>query len=92
MVTEWVLYMSPVPAVQDLIAQHASEETGAGTRPTLEATATSPYLLPDEALLAQTPFGRNLTTDDEREEWDSIFLPISQSRRGCRRSARIWRC
>ena len=23
MVTEWVLYMSPVPAVQDLIAQHA---------------------------------------------------------------------
>ena len=78
MITEWVLYMSPVPAVQDLIAQHASEESGAYAAD-LEATATSPYLWPDEALLATTPFGRNLTTDDEREEWDSIFIPLTES-------------
>ena len=30
LITEWVLYMSPVPAVQDLIARaRAAEETGA---------------------------------------------------------------
>ena len=31
-VTEWVAYMSPVPAVQDLIADHAEEEKDPDTR------------------------------------------------------------
>ena len=78
MITEWVLYMSPVPAVQDLIAQHAAEEQGA-TAVDLEETAGSPLLWPDDALLTKTPFGRNLTTDDEREEWDAIFIPVTES-------------
>jgi spermidine/putrescine transport system substrate-binding protein len=78
MITEWVLYMSPVPGVQQLIAEHASGETGAYAAD-LEATATSPFLWPDEALLATTPFGRNLTTDAEREEWDSIFIPLTET-------------
>jgi spermidine/putrescine transport system substrate-binding protein len=78
LITEWVLYMSPVPAVQDLIAQHASEESGQYAED-LDATATSEYLWPDDALLARTPFGRNLTTDEEREEWDNIFIPLTET-------------
>lgn len=78
MITEWVLYMSPVPAVQDLIAQHAQEESG-GYAEDLRLTAESEFLWPDDALLAKTPFGRNLTTDEEREEWDAIFIPITES-------------
>jgi spermidine/putrescine transport system substrate-binding protein len=78
MITEWVLYMSPVPAVQDLIAQHATQETG-GYAADLEETAQSEFLWPDDALLARTPFGRNLVTDEEREEWDNIFIPITES-------------
>jgi spermidine/putrescine transport system substrate-binding protein len=78
MITEWVLYMSPVAAVQDLITQHAAEEEGELAND-LQETADSQYLWPDDALLARTPFARNLTTDDEREEWDSIFLPISET-------------
>jgi spermidine/putrescine transport system substrate-binding protein len=78
MITEWVLYMSPVPAVQDLIAQHAAEESGQYAED-LDATATSEFLWPDDALLARTPFGRNLTTDEEREEWDNIFIPLSET-------------
>jgi len=78
MITEWVLYMSPVPSVQDLIAAHAADESGAFAQD-LKLTAESPFLWPDDALLAQTPFGRNLTTDDERNEWDSIFIPITES-------------
>jgi hypothetical protein len=35
-------------------------------------------MYPDDALLARTSYGRELKTDDEREEWDAIFLPISQ--------------
>jgi spermidine/putrescine transport system substrate-binding protein len=78
MITEWVLYMSPVPAVRDLIAQHASEEKGAYAQD-LKLTAESPLLWPDDALLAKTPFSRNLTTDDETAEWDAIFEPLTKS-------------
>jgi len=70
--------MSPVPVVQDRISQHADAEKGA-TATNLRETADNPLLWPDAALLARTPFGRNLTTDDEREEWDAIFIPVTES-------------
>jgi spermidine/putrescine transport system substrate-binding protein len=79
LITEWVAYMSPVPAVQELIAQHAKTEKDPATAKALEGMADDPLLWPDEALLAKTPFGRNLTTEEERDEWDSIFVPLSES-------------
>jgi hypothetical protein len=57
----------------------ASEEEGAkGYANKLMTTAENPFAFPDEELLAQTSFGRSITTDEEAEEWDNIFLPISQ--------------
>ena len=81
MVTEWVLYMSPVPATQDLIikdADEAQEQGYKGYANKLYQTAKSPYLYPDAEFLSHTSFGRDLKTDEEIDEWDSIFLPISQ--------------
>ncbi len=78
LITEWVAYMSPVPAVQDLIATHATEEKGAYAED-LQAMADSTLLWPDDALLSKTPFGRNLTTDEETDEWDAIFEPLTKS-------------
>jgi spermidine/putrescine transport system substrate-binding protein len=81
MVTEWVLYMSPVPATQDLIlkdAQKAEDQGYKGYANKLYGTAKSPYLYPDETFLAKTSFGKQLKTDEEVQEWNSIFLPISQ--------------
>jgi spermidine/putrescine transport system substrate-binding protein len=78
MITEWVLYMSPVPSVQELIAQHAEDESGKYADQ-LTQTAESEFLWPDDALLSQTSFGRNLTTDDEQEEWDAIFNPLFET-------------
>jgi spermidine/putrescine transport system substrate-binding protein len=75
LVTEWVLYMSPVPEVQNLIAEHAKQESG-GFAESLRQTAENPLLWPDQALLQQVSFGRQLTTDEEAEEWDDIFNPI----------------
>jgi spermidine/putrescine transport system substrate-binding protein len=76
LVTEWVLYMSPVPAVQELIAAHAEEVKDPGYAEDLTLTAESPLLWPDEELLANVSLGRNLTTQEERDEWDATFLPI----------------
>lgn len=81
MVTEWVQYMSPVPATQELMLRDADQAEEAGDKGRankLRASAESPYLYPDEEFLSRTSFGRPQTTDDEVEEWDSIFLPISQ--------------
>jgi spermidine/putrescine transport system substrate-binding protein len=75
MVTEWVLYMSPVPAVQDLIDQHAQDESGKYAEQLAE-TAESPMLWPDEALLSQVSLGRNITTDAESEAWHATFDTI----------------
>ncbi len=71
-VTEWVLYMSPVPAVQALIAQHGEDQDD----DLLRATAENPLLWPDEAILDQTSLGVNLQTDEEIAEFSSIFDPI----------------
>jgi spermidine/putrescine transport system substrate-binding protein len=82
MVTEWVQYMSPVPATQELMLQDAdaAEEAGdKGRANKLRASAENPYLYPSDEFLAKTSFGRPLETDEAVEEWDSIFLPISQT-------------
>jgi spermidine/putrescine transport system substrate-binding protein len=81
MITEWVLYMSPVPAVQKLIADHAKKAEAAGDKGyanKLALTAENPLLWPDPQLLSLVKFGKQLKTDAERQEWDSIFLPISE--------------
>ena len=81
-VAEWVFYMSPVTATQELIlrdADAAEEEGAKGRANKLRATAESPYLFPDEEFLARTSFGRPLETDEEAEEWDATFSPIYQA-------------
>ncbi len=81
MVTEWVLYLSPVPATQELIvkdAQNAEEQGYKGYARKLDETAKNPYAYPPSEFLSNSSFGRQLKTDDERREWDNIFLPISQ--------------
>jgi spermidine/putrescine transport system substrate-binding protein len=81
MLTEWVLYMSPVPETQSLIEQDAAraEEQGfKGYANKLYQTARSEFLYPSDEFISRTSFGRDLRTQEETEEWDSIFLPISQ--------------
>jgi hypothetical protein len=67
--------MSPVPKVQDLIEKHAQQESGEFAAQ-LEATAQDPLLWPDEELLSQVSFGRNLTTDEESKAWHDTFDSI----------------
>lgn len=80
-ITEWVLYLSPVKGVQERImedAQAAEEDGSKGYAAKLLTTAQSEFAFPDDSILSQTAFGKSITTDSEAEEWDNIFLPISQ--------------
>jgi hypothetical protein len=82
MVTEWVLYLSPAGGVQERImkdADQAVEDGYKGYANKLYSTAKNEFAFPDDALLAQTKFGTSITNDDQAEEWDNIFLPITQT-------------
>ena len=81
MVQEWNFYMSPCSGTQQLIEEDAAaaEEEGAkGYANKLRQTAQNEYLFPSDELLARCSFGRQLETDEEKDEWDSIFEPISE--------------
>jgi spermidine/putrescine transport system substrate-binding protein len=78
-VAEWVLYMSPVPETQELIAADAKKfERFQGYSRKLQETAENPYLFPDQEFLSRTSFGVDLKTDEERREFNGTFLPISE--------------
>ena len=73
MVTEWVLYMSPVPEVQELIAAHGEETGDAGPdRHGREPVAVARRRLARDRL----PFGYSITDDEAAAEWDAMFNPI----------------
>ena len=79
MITEGVLYMSPVPATRELILQDAEQAEDQGYKGyanKLRATANSPFLYPDDEFLSRTSFGFSEWTDEAAEEWDAIFNPI----------------
>lgn len=79
MITEWVLYMSPVPETRELIledAEKAEDQGYKGYANKLRATANSPFLYPDEEFLSRTSFGFSDWTDEAAEEWDAIFNPV----------------
>ena len=81
LVAEWVLYMTPVNGVQELIqadAEAAYEKGWTGYAKKLELTANDVMLFPDDELLAQTYNFRDLKTDEERQQWDALFEPIVQ--------------
>ena len=81
MVTEWVLYLSPCKGVREQIlkdAEQALEDGYKGYANKLYQTAEAEIAFPSDETLAKAKFGTNITTDEQAEEWDAIFLPISQ--------------
>ena len=73
--------MSPVPATQELIAKDAEKNFDQGYKGyanKLKETAENEFLYPSEEFLGRTTFGFGDWTDESAEEWDAIFLPISQ--------------
>lgn len=82
MVTEWVLYLSPCKGVREQIlkdAEQALEDGYKGYANKLYQTAEAEIAFPSDETLAKAKFGTNITTDEQAEEWDAIFLPISQA-------------
>jgi spermidine/putrescine transport system substrate-binding protein len=74
-ITEWVGYVTPVPAVQDLVRQHAAEATKAADRDYLEFLAESPLVFPTEDMLANLHSYKVLSQEEE-QDWSTAFSQV----------------
>jgi spermidine/putrescine transport system substrate-binding protein len=77
---EWVLYMSPVDGTQQRFLDDAAAAEDKGWRGyanKLSTSANSDLMFPSDEFLQKVTWMRQLKTQDEKDEWDSIFEPIS---------------
>jgi spermidine/putrescine transport system substrate-binding protein len=74
-IAEWVGYVTPVPAAQDIIRQHAAEATKAADRTYLERLAESPLVFPTDEMLANLQSYKVLTAEEEAA-WNALFTEV----------------
>jgi spermidine/putrescine transport system substrate-binding protein len=74
--TEYINYITPVPATQELIKQDAAQAEGED-KEALETLATSPLVFPTAADMTRLRRYRTLTQAEETE-YQKIFTPIPQ--------------
>ena len=77
-VTEWVNYISPVPAAQDVVKKDAAGAKG-DDKDYLDAVATSFATFPDEATYAKAKPQLTPKAGEELDAWNRIFEPVYQS-------------
>ncbi|GAB2808617.1 spermidine/putrescine ABC transporter substrate-binding protein [Actinocorallia aurea] len=74
--TEYINYITPVPAAKDFIQQDADAATGED-KETLQSLTDSPLVFPTAADMAKLRRYRTLT-QAEKEQYQSVFTPIPQ--------------
>ena len=67
--------MTPVPAVQDLVRQHADQATTAGDRDYLTFLAESPLVFPTDEMLANLQSYKVLSQEEE-QSWANAFSEV----------------
>jgi spermidine/putrescine transport system substrate-binding protein len=75
-IAEWVGYITPVPAAQEIILDHARDSQGAG-REYLETLANSPLVFPTDDMKANLHSYKVLSADEE-EAWNDLFQEVVQ--------------
>lgn len=73
--TEFINYVTPVPAAKGVIAADAAKATGSKKK-TLESVATSPLVFPTDADYAKLRHYRSLTPAEEKE-YSAVFQHIT---------------
>jgi spermidine/putrescine transport system substrate-binding protein len=73
--TEFINYVTPVPAAKDAIIADAAKATGSDKR-TLQAVSTSPLVFPSDADYAKLRHYRSLTPAEEKD-YNTLFQSIT---------------
>jgi len=78
MMVEWINYVSPVPAAQQVILADAAKATDPADKTYLENVANSPLVFPTPQD-AEHLYNYRTLTQEEDQQWLDIWQPISQS-------------
>jgi spermidine/putrescine transport system substrate-binding protein len=79
-VAEYVNYICPVPAAQEIIRTHAQEAADGGDQETadyLTSVADSPLVFPTEDMLSQI-HSYKVLSEEEEALWNTLFQEITQ--------------
>lgn len=77
--TEYINYITPVPAAQPIIQADAAKATNPDDKATLQALATSPLVFPQASDYANLHYYRTFANTTERQQYNDIFDPIVTS-------------
>jgi len=75
-IEEYVNYICPVPAAQDVILQHAAEAETDEDREYLEAVANSPLVFPTEDMLARL-HSYKVLSEEEETLWNELYQEVT---------------
>jgi spermidine/putrescine transport system substrate-binding protein len=75
-VTDWVLYMTPVRGVQELMLEKAAEMEGQD-RAYYETLANSPLLFPPDDLASANLYAYPVFTGENFERWAELFSDVT---------------
>ena len=78
MLADYIQYITPVPAVQQIFAQEAKDATSKADKTYYEGLSTSALIFPKPADFARLHRYRVLTPEEELT-WNNLFEPIYQS-------------
>lgn len=76
-ITEYVNYICPVPAAQEVIRQHAEEADNQDDADYLNAVADSELVFPSEDMLSRT-YSYKVLDEDEERQWNELFGEVVQ--------------
>lgn len=74
-IAEWVGYITPVPAAQEVIREHAREAKSKADRDYLEALASSPLVFPTDEMESQLQDYKVLSAEEE-QTWNELFQTV----------------
>ena len=77
MMTEWINYISPVPAATEVIESDAAAADSPEDREYLQNVLTSPMVFPPQDLLDRS-YAYRVLDETEEAEWNALFQPIYQ--------------
>ncbi len=74
-IAEWVGYITPVPAAQEVIREHAREAKSKADRDYLETLASSPLVFPTDEMQSQLRDYKVLSAEEE-QTWNELFQTV----------------
>jgi spermidine/putrescine transport system substrate-binding protein len=75
-VEEYVNFICPIPAAQDIIRQHAAEAETDEDREYLESVAESPLVFPTEEMLARV-HSYKVLSEEEEALWNQLYEEVT---------------